>query len=275
MLIPCAALSEPLNNQSIISLQKAGLGDSLIIDKINSESCGYEVSTENIISLKNAGLSDAVIAAMVRRCSTLDQKRGLAGDDSSPDPAVRHTPGIYIMEDWTSPNKLQILRPSKSSGVRSSGNGSIVFPFIVRMVIPGGSSHVSLQTRMPTFYFYFSTSNENVSDFGLENSVSAQSPDEFSLVKFSKRGEDREVMIGRLSSYEGMTLSVRKGIDPRFTIHFETSDFRPGIYKVTLNRELEDGEYGFVFTGANGASRIYDFSVNGPSPAMSVRSDRK
>jgi hypothetical protein len=111
LLIPVSVPAEVMNNGTILTLTRAGLSEGLIIDKVNSESCGYDVSTSSIIELKKSGISDNVISSMVRRCATLAQVRGLAGDDTSPDPKIRHSPGIYLMESWLSPNILQVLHP--------------------------------------------------------------------------------------------------------------------------------------------------------------------
>lgn len=261
LAFPQYSQAESLNNEKIIALTKAGLSEGLIIDKINSESCDYDVSTEKLIALKTAGIPDSVVGAMVRRCATLNQQRGIAGDDTSSDPRVRHSPGIYTFQNWLTPEKLQIIRPSKPSGVKSSGNGSILFPFVTKMVIPGGTSHTPEQTNHPEFYFYFNVSDEKVSDFGMENSISAQSPDEFSLVKFIKKGNDRELIMGKSSFYGNIAVSIKKGVESKYTIHFNSEELSHGIYKVTTEQDLDSGEYAFVFTGANGNSRIYDFSI--------------
>lgn len=274
LMFSTSALAEVMNNDTVLSLAKAGLSDGLIIDKIDSEPCGYDVSTNSLITLKGAGLSENVISAMVRRCATLGEVRGIAGDDASPDPKVRHSPGIYVMENWLSPNVLQKLRPSKAGGVKTSGNGSIVFPLIARLTVPGAQSHVPVAASAPVFYFYFNPSDPNVSDFGQENSAAAQSPDEFTLVKFRTKGDERELEMGRASAYGGSVVSFRKGLNPKTEIKVDAEEQGNGIFKVAPSKPLEPGEYAFVFTGANGSARIYDFSVASapmapPAPAGS------
>ena len=56
---------EVLTNDSLVSLKKAGLSDSIIISKIRSSQTKFDVSTKGLIGLKNAGLSDQVIEAVV------------------------------------------------------------------------------------------------------------------------------------------------------------------------------------------------------------------
>ncbi|MGO9114757.1 MAG: hypothetical protein ACLP9L_36535, partial [Thermoguttaceae bacterium] len=55
----------PLQNQDIIKMVKASLGDTLIIVKINSSKCQFDTSTDALIELKQSGASDAVLRAVV------------------------------------------------------------------------------------------------------------------------------------------------------------------------------------------------------------------
>ena len=261
MALATPVSAETLTNDSIIALTKAGLSEGLIIDKVNSESCNYDVSTDKLIALKQAGVPDSVVGAMVRRCATLGQQRGLAGDDNSPDPRIKHSAGIYAFENWLNPAKLQLIRPSKPSGLRQTGNGSPFFPFVTRLIVSGTTSHIQEPINNPEFYFYFNVSDDKVSDFGVQNSFAAQSPDEFSLVKFVKKGDDRELMLAKVAFYGGLPATAKKGVDSKFTIHFKTEEIARGIYKVSVDKSLDAGEYAFIFTGANENSRIYDFSI--------------
>jgi hypothetical protein len=270
LLFATVASAEVMDNATVLNLAKAGLSEQVIIDKINSEPCGYDVSTDGIIALKRAGLSEGVISAMVRRCATLAGVKGVAGDDFSPNPKVRHSPGIYVMQSWSPTSGLQKLRPSKSSGVRTSGNGSILFPLVAKLTLTGTESHIPVMAPAPVFYFYFNPSDTTVSDFGQENSVAAQSPSEFTLVRFHLKGDTRELDMGKMSAYGGSIMSYRKGINPKSALKVDTEEQGNGIFKVTVPQPLESGEYAFVFSGANGTARIYDFSVKGTAMVSSA-----
>ncbi|GAC1576752.1 MAG: hypothetical protein NVS3B5_08480 [Sphingomicrobium sp.] len=262
LAISCAtpAVAEVMTNQSVLALLKAGLGDDLVIAKINSERCNYTVSTTDILSLKNSGVSERVIAAMLTRCASASAARGIAGDDASPDPMVRHSPGIYVMEDWQKPAILLPVVASKSSGMKTSGNGSILLPLVVKMLLPGATSHLAVNSTSPTFYFYFNSNDQAVSDFGQEHSSAAQSPDGFSLVRLKTKKDTRELEMGRASSFDGSLVSYRKGLSLKSSVSFVAQNSRPGIYKVAVG-PLQPGEYAFVFTGSDSSSRVYDFTV--------------
>jgi len=255
------ASAQSMNVDSISMLSKAGVADGLIIDKINTEPCNYDVSVDGIIALKAKGVSENVIGAMIHRCATQNQIRGVAGTDESPDPTVKHSPGIYIYENWLPNVALHTLRPSKPSGQRTTGNGSVIFPLKIIVTLPGGSARVKISSTSPVFYFYFDVDDRRVSEFGTDNSFAAQSPSEFSLVKLAVKGDAREFTSGKMSAYGGFAMNIRKGVDPKAMVNFTASDVKDGIFKVSFDKPLAAGEYAFVFTGASGNSRIYDFSI--------------
>jgi hypothetical protein len=250
----CAAVAQTFDNNSVVALYQAGLGDTTIIAKVESIPCGYDVSTEGLVSLKRQGISDEVIATMLRRCSASPRAQGV--DASSADLSVARAPGIYLLQDWAVPNHMTALRPSKASGIKVSGNGSILLPYIGKLVLPDLTSGNAVKSKHPTFFFYFNAADKKVSSFGTPNSPAAQSPDEFTLVRFKAKGNEREVGVGRVSVY-----SVRSGVDPKVSIRFASEEVGESIFKVTIAQDLARGEYGFVITGANNAARVYDFSV--------------
>ena len=254
------AAAEVMTNQTVLALLKAGLGDELVVAKINSEPCNYDVSTNSILSLKASGASERVIAAMVMRCASASAARGIAGDDASSDPMVRHSPGIYVMENWQTPPHLQPVNASKSSGMKTSGNGSLLLPLVAKMILPGAYSRIQVPSSSPTFYFYFNPNDQAVSDFGQEHSAAAQSPDGFTLVRFKQRRDTRELEMGRASAYGGSLVSFRKGLTLKSSVPFTSAQRGSGIYQVSLGT-LEPGEYAFVFTGGDDSARVYDFSV--------------
>src|SRR3546814_6368397 len=60
------AAAETLNNQMVIDLTKAGLGDEAIVAKIEETASNFDLSTTPMIDLKAKGISRAGIAAMIR-----------------------------------------------------------------------------------------------------------------------------------------------------------------------------------------------------------------
>lgn len=62
--------TDVLTNASIIKLRKADLDDDIIVSKIQSSACNFDLSENGLVSLKNAGLSSTMIRAM------MDKKEG-------------------------------------------------------------------------------------------------------------------------------------------------------------------------------------------------------
>ena len=55
-----------LTNQDVVKMKKAGLSDSLILQKIQTSPGNYKLDTDDLLALKQAGLSDSVISAMMK-----------------------------------------------------------------------------------------------------------------------------------------------------------------------------------------------------------------
>jgi hypothetical protein len=127
------------------------------------------------------------------------------------------------------------------------------------LTVPQPQSQNHVGSSRPTFYFYFDAADQNVSDFGVERSIAAQSPAEFSLVRFKVKGNGREIETGRLSAY--FSISLHLGVKGKDTTAFTAEEIGDGIFKVTASDALAAGEYAFVFSGESGRSRVYDFSV--------------
>jgi len=66
-----ASAQQQLNNQSILKMHDAGLGDDLIIAAINAQAGAYTTNTDDLIALKKAGVDDKIITAMVTKGSAV------------------------------------------------------------------------------------------------------------------------------------------------------------------------------------------------------------
>ena len=56
---------EVLTNDEVISLSKAGLSSSIIIDKIRTSKSNFDLTTDSLIKLKQSGISDDIVSAML------------------------------------------------------------------------------------------------------------------------------------------------------------------------------------------------------------------
>src|SRR5262249_5731599 len=67
---PSQSITEILTNDSILSMVKVGLDETLILAKIAATPARFDTQTEALIALKQAGVSDRILAAMVGKPPT-------------------------------------------------------------------------------------------------------------------------------------------------------------------------------------------------------------
>ncbi len=68
-VVPSAIADTIRNNQDLIKLIKAGLGEAVVLQAIDSSTSKLDTSTDALIALKKSGASDAVIRRVLMRSS--------------------------------------------------------------------------------------------------------------------------------------------------------------------------------------------------------------
>ncbi len=58
---------EPLTNDSVVKMVKAGLSEDVIVSMVKTQPAKYTLTPEQLITLKSAGVPDRVVAAMVEK----------------------------------------------------------------------------------------------------------------------------------------------------------------------------------------------------------------
>jgi hypothetical protein len=226
---------EVLTNESLVSLKKAGLSDSIIISKIRSSQTKFDVSTKGIIGLKNAGLSDQVIEAAVNAGSAAAP----AAPAAAATPAAARESIVQLIG-----GKSVELVPANASLEFSSG----FFDSKSELVLRGRKAQYRIADKKPVFY-------------------STWSANDAPLVRL-KPGSDHDdrnlkISSGSFAPFGG---SVKYGVRSEDKVDMEASekDAR-GLYKLTPKEPLPPGEYGFVLNygmAAGASGRVYDFGVD-------------
>jgi hypothetical protein len=118
----------------------------------------------------------------------------------------------------------------------------------------------------PKFYFFF----DNMMQQGASTTWASgantfvASPAEFTLIELKRKDGRREARVGSMN-----IAGAKTGVMDKDRLAFRSNEVRPGVYEVTPAADLEQGEYGFIFSlGASGTggamtARIFDFSVEG------------
>lgn len=274
-LMSSPAMAEVIDNQIVMDLVRAGLGNDAIIAKIATSETTFNTDTTALIALSEAGVASDVIAAMITAGSTPQVQAAPAFSMDSPDPSVPHYPGVYILADWLPDPRMQVIDATISNQTRTGGflgyalTGGIA-SMSFRTAIPSRAARVVTQNHRPTFYFYFDQATSAPSGGardGFWMSGAVNSPAVFSLVQFEVKRDRREARVGSFN-----IAGARSGVMEEDQIPFSYTLISPGVYEVVPNIDLEPGEYGFLFSTSTGGgvgmagvgamtARIFDFSI--------------
>lgn len=278
MLAPAKASAETLNNDSVVALVAAGLGDEAVIAKIKASPAQYKLSTDDLIALKKSGVSGPVIAAMIEAGSQgiTSAKASMSAD--SPDPLVPHPSGIYMLMESAQPARMARIDPtisnqSKTGGILGYAFTGGIASLSIKAVIPNVSARIVSGKTRPTFYFYFDEANRSLSQAGTPSlwlagpATAITSPNEFSLIQFDVKKDRRETRVGSMNLG-----GAKSGVMDKDRIAFDYEQVAPGVFKVTPKGDLSAGEYGFLYSvsagsgpgmwgGGTGGARIFDFAV--------------
>lgn len=260
---------DEMTNEEVISLTKAGLSSSIIVGKIKSSKTKFDLSTDSLIKLKQAGVGDDVVGAMLEAKSgkPVGGTTSSAGTDSGDpnDPASKHGYGIYLYEEKDGVRKMTRLNPNVSAQNRTGGAFTAsVTPFGLGKVktktnLPGRNAALQINATNPVFYFYL-----DVSSGGMNTSSGIPStPNEFTLVRFNQRSDNREVTIAKSNSWGG-----KGGLSDEYVVGLKAEDLGNGTFRVTATSDLKKGEYGFMLLNSGNAnsaagvgSKFFDFGV--------------
>jgi hypothetical protein len=188
----------------------------------------------------------------------------MSGDAN--DPMAKHTYGIYLLEEREGQRKMTQLQPNVSAQNRTGGGfTAAVTPFGLGKMktkanLPGRTANLQITTPSPVFYFYLDTASG-----GLNTSSGVPStPNEFTLVRFNQRSDNREVTIAKTNSWGG-----KGGLSDEYVVPLKAEDLGNGIFKVTAAGELRKGEYGFYLLNSGNSNvnagigaKFFDFGVN-------------
>jgi hypothetical protein len=260
-----------LVNKSIVDLHQLGLGDAVIIDKIKTSRCNFDTSLDGLKQLKAEGITGEVMSAMILASSqaaapdSSAAKPVATGDPN--DPASAHEPGIWYCVESDGKKAMTKLEPSVISKMESGGGAMWGMAWGVtaksRADLNGSAAALQVSLRKPVFYFYFDASNQSGN--------AATSPNEFVLAQMEvrKKDDERRMVVGQMNAYSGS----KTGPDQKDVRQIAFERLGSGIYKVTPQKDLVDGEYAFYYAGnapvvgyyfvMGAGGKLYDFGIKG------------
>lgn len=198
--------AETLNNNTIVTLAQAGLGDEAIIAKIKASTASYELSTDQIIALKKQGVSGPVIAAMLAASSPAPAPVAAFSMDSA-DPAIPHPPGVYLLMEGATPSMKRIdatvSNQAKTGGIFGYALTGGIASISIKAAIPGENARTNTTSGKPVFYFFFDELNPDSArqavTWSSGTNASVTSPNEFTLVRLMPKKGRREARVGSMN----------------------------------------------------------------------------
>ncbi len=254
-----------LTNQDVISMVQMGLSDEVINTKIRETgaadpgSLSFDTGVDGLRALKSAKVPDSIIKVMIspgRPQATVIAAAGpMTIDPNLPPPEV----GVY----WKDGANFVLIQGQALSRMKVGGKAGSMFTDGLRnqhwdATIEGQTSRNVVKEHRPTFYLYVPDGSGS---------------SDYVLIKLNKKGNRREFQVG---SFGGIT-GGKSGVKREKEVPFKADHAGIRTYKVTLETDLQNGEYGFFMgtgqsntmsgarggnrSGGSAAGRIYDFSI--------------
>jgi hypothetical protein len=257
------AAQQPLNNDAVIKMAKAGLSDDVIVTSINSSPGTYDTSTDGLVALKKAKISDKVVSAII-------VKNAGGGPAAAPAPAADAGGGFGATAGIGSTGVSGIPAGVDSVGVYYQDPGGAwqeVPAEVVNFKTGGALKHIAsvgivkgdmngdiggnrsrLVLKFPASFILYVP--EGVS------------PGEYQLLRLRVNPENREfrsVTGGVVHESGGATSAA---------VDFSSKKLAPRVYQINVGPEVGKGEYGFLppqdsGTGKSMAAsgKIFTFSL--------------
>ena len=123
-----------------------------------------------------------------------------------------------------------------------------------RAILQGMHAGLQISSSKPVFYFYFDKSGSSLSSA----SKVATAPTDFSLVQMEirKQKNQRRLEIGKVNlggSSQGLSAKTIRAV--------QSEKIADGVYKVSPQEDLKDGEYAFVYSANQYGGKVFDFGI--------------
>ena len=215
-----------LTNESVIGMVKAGLAESVIIQKIRASSRKFDTSTDGLIKLKAAGVPDKIVEAMISGGAPA------AAAASQGDPTIAH-----VSAAGTRP-----LKPARGE-IETS-----VAPFAgsrQEVVIPAPRAEYRMSDKQPVF----------------STNLTAE---QWALVRLKPGKDDRNLPISKNSGWGWGGMTFRQGPDPKYRVALAGEPGPDGGTHMRPKDPLVPGEYGLVaiVRGQPNMLQVFDFGVD-------------
>ncbi len=237
----------PLDNDTILRMSKAGLGDDLIVQTINLQPGRYNTKPDDLITLKQAGLSDRIISAMQAKGTGLAvraNEKALASASDTLALSPVNEIGVYYKDAqgrWQ-PMESEPVH-SKSSGWLKNTLSDGIIKQDMNGLVTGPQSKLLLPR--PIEFLIYTPDGVN--------------PGEYDLIRFRLNGKDRE-----FRTLTGGVFHSTSGAKSD-ELPFSATRIAPRTYTFTLPKDTPGAEYGILPPGTGNVTnggKIYTFAIS-------------
>jgi hypothetical protein len=225
-----------LTNDSIVKMVKSGLGESLVINMVESQPGKYTLTPDELVKLKEAGVTEKIMSVMIGKMS---------GNVGSPSGAAKNEAAVPSDPDL--PQGIEV-----GAYFKKAGKWEELLPEVVNWKTGGVLKHVA------TVGVVKGDVNGRIQGPHSRNSITSPleiviyTPEgvaitEYQFLRLREKDDARE-----FRTVTGGVLHVSGGAT-RDVLPFEGKKVGNRLYKVVLPR-LEAGEYGFLPPGAVGSA---------------------
>lgn len=230
---------QPLNNDAVVKMAKAGLDEGTIVTMIQNAPGHYDLSTDALIALRKDGISDKIIGAMAAKNAAPPAPSAADDTYANLDIGVYwHNKGVWTLMPTETVNWKTggFLKSALSQGiVKEDTNGHI----------NGAASPTTVDTPL---------------EFLIRTPEGVEGTD-YQLVRLHQKKNARE--------FRTMTGGVfhSSGGDTRDAVAFQQTRIAKQTYRITLPDNLPPGEYAFLAPGltnstaAGSSGRAYTFHL--------------
>ena len=233
-----------LDNDAVIRMSKADLGDALITQAIRTQPANFQTDPDDLVALKQAGVSQPVIAAMLARSSGLGQHPEPV--TVTPLSAEVDDPGVYYKNQqgqWE-PLSAELVKFREGGALKSVLTNN-VYKKDRNGVVSGPRASLVLGT-------------------GTEMMIVAPKladAVEYVILRFRTHSDRREFRVETGNIFHSESGSDRDELN--IPIHKVSS----GIFAFKIPADLQRGEFGVLPPGSAGApgishaGKIYTFAI--------------
>ncbi|MES2393113.1 MAG: hypothetical protein V4555_15810 [Acidobacteriota bacterium] len=236
-----------LNNDDILRMHAAGLGDDVLVQTVQLQPGHYSVAPDDLINLKSAGLSDRVIAAMQAHNAGLGVHTTTTGIESTSalPPGVDEI-GCYYKD------KTGLWQPLKTERVVFKSGGAAKSLFTNNIIKKDLNGHVD----GPKSTLVLNTGTQI-----LIYAPTGTAAEEYQFLRFRQHPDNREFRVETGGVFHSETGGERDEVD------FKPSKIAPHLYTFTVPVDIIKGEYGVLPPGSSnirgiaGTGKIFTFSI--------------